>query len=703
MQIKIINRHKLAPIDPKAGHKVVKKGEESDKAFVKRVLRGLGAVNNLVVINDEAHHAWRNNDANSKNSKDAKEATMWVDGLDRIHKVKNILTCYDFTATPFRPSGGIVGEDQIFPWIVSDFGLYDAIESGLVKTPRIVIKSEGPDDVEDKEYGYKSKYYHIFPHVKDELKINIPVEQQIPDLVNNAYFLLGKDWLDTYNAWKGNSDTPPVMITVCNNTRTSERIEHAFMTGKIVENKKLSEPETFLRIDSKALKDAEDKDEAIKIEENDKMTETKKAEILRTTVDTIGKAGQPGEQIRNIVAVSMLSEGWDAQNVTHIMGLRAFSSQLLCEQVIGRGLRRTSYEINPDKGLYDPEYVNVFGIPFSFLPHENAPNDTKRSPETPTKRVFIDDSNQEFEIKWPNIIQVRHTFRPNITLDKIKRLEINPEDTPLWVKLAPVLDGNPYDKENIEITVSELSEVRLQTLVFKTAKDVYEKSKDSWSGRKEYILFQIVKLIDNFINSDKLYIKSEYHNEGNRKKALILLNIRKIVDYIFRAVEIENTELIVPIYDSGMPIRSTGDMSYWFTKRDFLKSEKTHTNVTVLDSKWEVAVGKELDRRNDVVAWMKNDHMGFEIQYSYKGAFHSYRPDFLVKMRNGTMLVLEVKGQHNERSKTKHRYLDEWIKAVNGEGKNGKWVCAVSFRPSDVNDILDKVMLRNINDDIKRQ
>ncbi|MEJ7639675.1 MAG: hypothetical protein WKF75_17305 [Singulisphaera sp.] len=92
------------------------------------------------------------------------------------------------------------------------------------------------------------------------------------------------------------------------------------------------------------------------------------AEELRRIVATVGRVGEPGEQVRCVVSVSMLTEGWDANNVTHILGLRAFRSQLLCEQVVGRGLRRMDYTPDPTTGLLTAEYADVYGIPFSIIP-----------------------------------------------------------------------------------------------------------------------------------------------------------------------------------------------------------------------------------------------------------------------------------------------------------------------------------------------
>jgi len=148
---------------------VDKRGAKSDEAYVREVLGEIANGSKFVVINDEAHHAWRV-PAESKikgvKKEDIEEATKWIGGLDRIHSAREILTCYDFSATPFAPSGKKTSEEALFDWIVSDFSLNDAIESGLVKTPRVVIRDDG-----ELSNDYKSRLYHIYndPEVKDDL------------------------------------------------------------------------------------------------------------------------------------------------------------------------------------------------------------------------------------------------------------------------------------------------------------------------------------------------------------------------------------------------------------------------------------------------------------------------------------------------------------------------------------------------------
>jgi type III restriction enzyme len=681
---------------------VDKRGAKSDEAYAREVLGELSSAKNLLVINDEAHHAWRvpaESKVKGLKKEDLEEATKWVGGLDRIHQARGILACYDFTATPFVPSGKKTSDEALFPWIASDFGLNDAIESGLVKTPRVVIRDDGVPDAK----SYRSKLYHIYEHVKDDLNRKAEPQEPLPDLVLNAYYLLGKDWLETAELWKANKfPTPPVMISVANRTETAARIKHAFDHNRIHIDE-LYAPDRTLHIDSKVLGEAESQDEAklyladaeagndADSENARKPSKKDSAEYLRQVVDTIGKAGKPGEMFQNIISVGMLSEGWDAKTVTHIMGLRAFSSQLLCEQVVGRGLRRTSYEINPENGLYEPEYVNIFGIPFTFLPHESVEGHIPQPPSPKTK-IEPDSKKEQHEISWPNVLRIDHTYRTKLSLDlnKVTPLEIKIRDTLTKAELAKILEGKPDTTDISQIDLASLGlRLRMQKIIFIAASEIFDQMRPSWKGSKEYLLAQLIKLVEDFIASNKLRITPLLldQDEGMRR-IYITLNMNKIVQHVRNAISDENAESLVPIFDSDRPIRSTRDMRTWYTGKPCEYTKKSHVNFCVYDSTWEMAESFELDRNPHVEAWVKNDHLGFEIAYFYQGVIKKYWPDFIIRLSNGINLVLEVKGRDTLQDKTKRSYLDEWVRAINEHGGFGTWQWAMSKDPADIEGIL---------------
>jgi len=677
---------------------VDKRGAKSNEAYVREVLGEMATAHGVVVINDEAHHAWRaaaESKVKGVKKEEIEEATKWVGGLDRIHAARGILTCYDFSATPFAPSGKKSSEEALFGWTVSDFGLNDAIESGLVKTPRVVIRDDGIPDAKT----YKSKLYHIYEHVRDDLNRKAEEYEPLPDLVVNGYYLLGKDWLETAKAWKEMGfTTPPVMISVANRTETAARVKYAFDHKKIRIDE-LCEPERILHIDSKVLEMAESQEEEVSVDDDSepsfKISKKEQAERLRRMVDTVGQEGKPGEGIQKVISVGMLSEGWDAKTVTHIMGLRAFSSQLLCEQVVGRGLRRTSYEVNKDSGLFDPEYVNIFGVPFTFLPHEiqDGPPPPPPPPKTRIEPVI---EKQGFELSWPNIIRIDHVYRPELRLemDKVNLLELDANETATLAEMAPTLEGKSVAAIISEIGLEGLGrKFRTQKIIFETARDIYDQMKPDWKGSKEHLLAQLIGLVEEFLRSEKIRISPPlFHQDDVKQRILMTLNMNKIVQHVWEAIRFENTESIVPVFDCDRPIRSTGDMQTWYTGKPCERTKRSHVNFCVFDSTWEATEAFELDRNSNVKAWVKNDHLGFEIWYLYQGVVSKYRPDFIMRLKTGDFLIIETKGQDTQKDKTKRAFLDEWVRAVNEHGGFGKWKWEVSRDPSDVGGIIGQAV-----------
>lgn len=692
---------------------VDKRGAKSDEAYVRDVLGEMATARKIVVINDEAHHAWRVNPESKKAKIDRQlieEATKWVGGLDRIHKARRILRCFDFSATPFSPSGKQSSEEALFGWIVSDFGLNDAIEAGLVKTPRIVVRTNAIPDAAT----YKDKLYHIYEHVRDDLSRKAEPHEGLPDLVTNGYLLLGTDWVETQRSWKNlGYPTPPVMITVANRTETAARIKYSFDNKKVLIDE-LCNPEFTLHIDSKVLDAAEAMEEdeesqrssssSSSSSEDDepkakKLTKDEQAQRLRLTVDTVGKVGQPGEKIQNVISVGMLSEGWDAKTVTHIMGLRAFTSQLLCEQVVGRGLRRTSYEaedfIDPITGhtekRFKAEYVNIFGIPFTFLPHEGD-TDGPLPPPPPKIRIAPETEKARFEISWPNIIRIDHVFRPKLELDfaNVPLLTLNATDKIENAEMAAVVAGKPNLAVMTEIDLHTLAErFRLQRIVFEVARDVFQQVKPTWKGNKENLLAQVIRLVEKFIASGKLEIDPPlFYQDELKRRVMLTLNMQRIVQHVFEQIRFANTETLEAVFDGNKPIRSTGEMLPWFTGKPVVTASRSHINLCVADSAWEAQAARELDHNEDVAAWAKNDHLGFEVIYIFGGVFHKFRPDYLIRLVTGRNLVVEIKGQDTPKDKTKRRYLAEWIDAVHAHGGFGRWAWAVALSPDELPDAI---------------
>ena len=281
-----------------------------------------------------------------------------------------------------------------------------------------------------------------------------------------ALITLASQWKERFEYIQEASDaqekTPPVLIIVCADTKIAEYfyrkisgesetevVDDSNTSGrrkkkqmKTVYEQGSVFPELLgnseditrtLRIDSKMLAEAESEDP--------NKNRSQAAEDLRQIVATIGKRGQPGEQIRCVVSVAMLNEGWDANNVTHILGLRAFTSQLLCEQVVGRGLRRMNYTPDPETGLLTEEYVDVYGIPFSVIPFRGRAKGARAPDDKPKNHVRSLPEREHLEIRFPVVEGYAFALQKNeikADIASTEPLSIQPEINPtaLYVKAA---------------------------------------------------------------------------------------------------------------------------------------------------------------------------------------------------------------------------------------------------------------------------
>jgi len=271
------------------------------------------------------------------------------------------------------------------------------------------------------------------------------------------------------------------------------------------------------------------------------------------------------------------------------------------------------------------------------------------------------------------------------------RLELSAFDTPKIGEPALVVDGKPDLSKISEIDLEELGRrFRMQKIVFETSLELYDLMRTTWKGNRETLFAQLIPLVEKFIVSNKLAISPPLFGlDEIRKRILITLNMSKVVQYVWEQIRFENTESIQPVFDTEKPIRSTGDMQAWYTARPCERTKRSHINFCVYDSTWEDTESFELDRNTNVDAWVKNDHLGFEIIYIFKGVVKKYRPDFIVKFKSGEHLILETKGQPSEKDKAKRGFLDEWVRAVNQHGGFGKWQAKRSQHPDDLVGILE--------------
>ena len=697
-RFEITNWHLFQPKDDSRSRSVVQRGTESNAAFCRRVLKELSNKQNILVINDEAHHAYRpaplpeeiREQLSAEEIAEREEATVWVGGLERIAVERGVNFCADFSATPFYIKGSGYEEGSPFPWVVSDFGLVDAIESGIVKIPRV--------PVDDNTGTLIPKYFRLWEHINQALPAS---ERQTarrrakPESVlreaEGALATLASEWKKTFEEFqKAGSPVPPVMIVVCDNTDLAKLVHQHIASGNVLpELVNRDGHEVTFRIDTKLLEEAE---AAVEGE-----TRQEAAERLRRTVDTIGKTeweGQgdpPGKQIRCVVSVGMLNEGWDAQNVTQILGLRAFTSQLLCEQVVGRGLRRLNYD-----DFSEPEYVDVYGVPFEVIPVRKKPVGRAEVARVSTLVRALPE-RKHLEITFPRvegyIVDVKSRIRLNLA--GVPYLEIDPASEPTEVTVKPAAgyrigrpdrlgpglevlhDRNPFHREK-----------RLQATVYEIAAELTRRLKekrDDWNVR--HILFpQVLNAVWQYLE-ERVVVKQDAALEE-----IALLKYRqRIIERLTEAIE-PDTEAgeppILPVIERFRPVGSTTEVLFR-TVRPCVGTTKSHISHVVLDApRWEHSVAFQLERMPEVIAYARNDHLDFTIPYEWQGIRHEYRPDYLVRFRvhdgSEVKMILEVKGFETEQDRQKEAAANRWVNAVNHHGEFGRWVFRVCKDPKNL-------------------
>lgn len=712
--------------------------KESEGEMVRRVLRELGNKKNIVVLNDEAHHCYRpkpsdetgaeklSADQKREAQESIKDARIWISGLEAVKKKLGIKAIYDLSATPFFLRGSGYGEGTLFPWVVSDFSLIDAIESGIVKVPRVPVeddsmKTTGP------------VYRDIWSSVRDELPKRgwspadagrAPV---LPHELEGALVTLYGNYEKRYKAWQEMHEdhpdsTPPVFIVVCSNTSVSKLVfdyiagwekpapdgSTVLVPGKldlfsnVDKDRWTLRPNTIL-VDSQQLESGEAMSDNFKKLAATQIEEFKAEyrerfpgrdvagitdeDLLREVMNTVGKPGRLGEHVRCVVSVAMLTEGWDANTVTHILGVRAFSTQLLCEQVVGRGLRRISYDVN-EKGMFDPEYAEVYGVPFSFIP---GGGQATPKPVKPVTRVRALEDRIDREILFPRLTGYRWEMPPD-DLDvedwnDTHKLAITTESLPTTVESAPIAGVSSID------TLEDLKSLRMRQIAFAIAGDVLDRYfRDEDGNDRPYLFPQVLRIVLDWIDeclvcsSDcfpQLLNLSRYRNDA----------ADKIARAIAHSPGLE--PLLKPRLHGYEPTGSTRYVDFDTTKPTWPTSEdKCHVSHVVEDSSWEGKAAQVLDGMPEVHSYVKNHGLGFTIPYAIDGDERSYIPDFIVRLDDGTVgaggqpqmlnMVLEVSGQNLRDKKAKvDTTRDLWIPAVNNHGAFGDWFFLEISNPHD--------------------
>lgn len=710
---------------------------ESDAALVSRVLgREVGGKQNILVLNDEAHHAYRirNNRPDEEHDDEdeeedeeylVKEATVWIDGLDRINKLRGINFCVDLSATPYFI--GRVGQEtnKIFPWVVSDFGLTDAIESGLVKIPQLAIRDTSGAEIP----GYFNIWRWVLPQLtpaeRGGRKAN-PKPEAILKYANTPIAMLAGLWDEERRKWleKPDDPRPPVFILVCKNTRIAKVIydwiaEEKPPTGipplRIKELRNTLGKQVTIRVDTRVVHET-DSDKA----KSDEVA------WMRATLDTVGKREwprdsqgrpiypegfeelakklerplhPPGRDVRCIVSVGMLTEGWDCNTVTHIVGLRPFMSQLLCEQVVGRGLRRTNYSVDENEKL-DEEVAKVFGVPFEVIPFKaNEGSAPVKRPKQ--NRVHALPDKARFEIRFPRVEGYRQAVRNRVTVDwsSIAQLRLDPRAIPPEVEmkaLVPNNKGRPSLTGPGKIADVNLNPYRkgkrIQQLAFEMARDLTR----SYAAQPDctvpvHVLFpQLVAIVERYL-AEKVVPESP----AEKLDLFLAPYYGWAIERLTEAIRPDATQDEVPelpVLERSRPDGSTGDADFW-TSREVREVIHSHLNFVVADTQqWEQSAAYQIDRHKGVDAFAKNSGLGFAIPYFHNGQPHDYEPDFLIRLKGEgpRMVILETKG-YDKTAEIKAQAAARWVAAVNADGRYGHWQYVMVRNLKDVTVKLNEI------------
>ncbi len=718
------------------GAKETKAFTETPDQVVRRVCRELGNKRNIVVINDEAHHCYRGRlegaeeklkgDDRKEAEQRAEEARVWLSGVEAVQKKLGVKTVYDLSATPFFLRGSGWPEGTLFPWVVSDFSLIDAIESGIVKVPRVPV-----DD--NQMSGTLPTYRELWLRIRDQLPRKgrgteaATGDPVLPAELEGAIQSLYQNYAKYHQLWSSNEEarakglTAPVFIVVCNNTNVSKIVfdyiagfekqlaedTTVLVPGKLdlfsnVANGQWSARPTTILVDSQQLESGEGmsaefkKIAAREIEEFKQeyrarfpgrdADELEDEDLLREVMNTVGKPGKLGEHVKCVVSVSMLTEGWDANTVTHVLGVRAFGTQLLCEQVVGRALRRRSYAPSalsvpaPHGAIeftgFEPEYAEVYGVPFSFIPCAGSAKEPRLGP-VPT-RVHAVPERAGNGIRFPRVLGYRYELadeKIDARFTNESRIVLSPQEVPTEVEVAGVI--GPYEIH----TLDDLKVIRPQQVQFLLAKLVLEKYYRPEEGEapKAWLFPQLVHIARRWYEQcvelkddafpQLLYFAELAHNAADR---------------IYRSIAAadEGTPRLRPILAPYEWERTTSHVDFDTTRPVYATRAKCHVSHIVCDTgSWEQKVAQSLEGMDEVVAYVKNDRQpGFSIPYTVNGDQREYYPDFIARVDDGhggddlLNVIIEVTGEMKKEKEAKVATAQTlWVPAVNNHGGFGRW------------------------------
>ena len=717
--------------------------QETEWDMLRRVMPEFTRTKNVLVINDEGHHCYRerppdeseerelNADERPEAEQNTERARVWISGIEAVKRNLGVSTVIDLSATPFFLRGSGYHEGTLFPWTVCDFSLMDAIESGIVKIPRVPIDDNVP--TEDRPV-LREIWKHIggvMPRTGRRRANTVQDPRSLPPQLVSALEATYTGYERTYRDWQeAGIETPPVFIVVCQNTAVSKLLyeyisgfereakddapaQHFLGRFELLRNydensNRLPVPRTLL-IDSENLgaagalpsdfrSAAASALEQFKRERVHRSGDRNSAEnitdedILREMMNTVGKPGHLGAEVRCVVSVSMLTEGWDANTVTHILGVRAFGTQLLCEQVVGRALRRQAYELN-EEGLFDVEYADVLGVPFDFTDSNVKP--TPPVPAAPTVRVqAISPDRDHLEIEFPNVI----AYRVELPDDELRA--VFDEDSVLRLttqKVGPTRTENQgIVGEGTHLTTDRLEVTRRQQVAFElTAHILQHQLREPGEQPRMHLFKKLNGIVSRWLDEclvcesgtfpAQVLYPQMIDTAGQQIKAAIAKTMQTN-----QGNAAQRIKAVVAAYN---PLGSTRNVNFTTGIRNnrpvagqFYRvvvdtsTDKCHVNRAVCDNNWEATFCRIIDKHPKVISYVKNHGLGLEVPYLMGSTPRTYVPDFIVRVDDGRgpedplNLIAEVKGYRGEDAVAKANTMASyWVPGVNNLGYYGRW------------------------------
>jgi type III restriction enzyme len=702
---------------------------ETEGQMLQRVMPDLMGLKSIFVLNDEAHHCYREKagaeddelkgDEKKEAEKNKEAARVWITGLEAVNRKLGVARIIDLSATPFFLSGSGYAEGTLFPWAMSDFSLMDAIECGIVKLPRVPVA----DNIPGAEMPmFRNLWEHIGKKMPKKRRDNeSPLDPlSLPPQLQTALEALYGHYDKTFDLWqKAGIRVPPCFIVVCNNTSTSKLV-YDYISGFLRDNDDGSKtpiagrlelfrnfdehgnpfprPNTLL-IDSEQLESGEGLDDNFRAMASDEIDRFRReiverggklaeeihggkelddVTLLREVMNTVGKYGQLGGAIRCVVSVSMLTEGWDANTVTHVLGVRAFGTQLLCEQVIGRALRRQSYDLNDD-GLFNVEYADVLGIPFDF-----TAKPVVAPPQPPRQTIQIKAVKPErdaLEIRFPRV----EGYRIELPEDRLEA-EFNDDSV---LELTPDLVGATETQnsgiigERVDLNLVHTGDVRPSQVLYElTSHLVLHRWRDPGEEAKLHLFGQLKRVAKQWLDG-YLVCKGGTYPAQLKYKMLADMACTKIITGINR--KFIGGRPIKAVLDPYNPTGSTMHVNFNTSKtlRWETDARRCHINWVVLDSDWEAEFCRVAEVHPCVRAYVKNHNLGLEVPYRYGSEMRRYVPDFIVRVDDGhgdddlLNLIVEIKGYRREDAKEKKSTMETyWVPGVNHLASHGRWAFA---------------------------